>query len=91
MDWVTVGAALEGLEVLLATLWSDTHPLVAGLFSLVHHNARERRVRVDWEADYDMLPMYFLFYLSLNINTWCISVEVEVGYIDLPSMATIRF
>ena len=61
------------------------------LLSLVRDNARERRARVDLVAEYAMLPMHFLRHLSLDINTWCISVEEEGGGIDLPSMSAIRF
>ena len=67
-------AAYEGLAAFLDTLWSDTHPLMADLLYLVHHNARQRRTRVDWEAEYNMLPMHFLHGLSLDLNTWYICV-----------------
>ena len=39
INWVSSEAAAEGLATLLATLWQETHPLFAGLFSLMHHNA----------------------------------------------------
>ena len=73
--WVMAEAALEGLADLLATLCSKSHPLVLDLLSLVCQNSRERRVCIDWAAEYDMLPIYFLFRLSLYLNTWFISVE----------------
>ena len=48
----------EYLIALLATLWSETHTLVADLLSLVQHNNKERRGRVDWAAEYEILLMY---------------------------------
>ena len=54
--------------VLLEMLWSDIHPLVAEIISMVWHNVRERQVRVDWSEEYDMLPMYLLCSLSLDLN-----------------------
>ena len=91
MDGVTTEAALKGLVELLATLCSESHPLVLDLIPLLCHNYRERYTCIDWETDYYMIPMYFLRILSLDINTWCISVEEEVGYIDSPSRYTISF
>ena len=84
-------AAAEGLVDILATLWSDTHPLVSYLLSLMYHNARERHARVEWAAEYEILPMHFLRRLILNLNTWYISVEEEAGEIYPPSMYELCF
>ena len=72
VDWVMTEEFSEGLTVLLDTLWSDTHPLVADIISLLRQNAR---VRVDWAGKYDIVPMDLLRHLTLELNTWCISVE----------------
>ena len=74
VDWVSTEAETKGLMALLATLWQDTHPLVADILSLTHHNARERRSRVRWVEEYDLLPMHFPRCLSLNLYTWSINV-----------------
>ena len=79
VDWITSEAAAEGLTVLLATLCSDTQPLVEDLLSLMIHNAIYRRERVDWSEEYEMLPIHFLLRLKIDLNTWCISVEEEAG------------
>ena len=63
-------AADEGLTELLATLWLKNHSLVAEPLFLMQHNTRERRLRVDWAEKYRILPMHFLRYLNLNLNTW---------------------
>ena len=52
VNWVMVEVAVGGLDVLLVTLWSETHPLVSYILSLMSHNARERRARVDWVVEY---------------------------------------
>ena len=46
---------------------------------------------MSWETEYEIMPMNFLCCLSLDLGIWCISVEEEVGVIDLPSTATIWF
>ena len=74
MDWLTAEESEEGINTLLATLWLDTHLLVAYLLSLVRHNVRERRLRVDWATEYDMTTMHFLYYITLDLNNWSISV-----------------
>ena len=84
---VLAEAASEGLIALLDTMWLDTQLLVEYLISLVQHNVREKRLRVDWAAEYEIPPMHFLFRLTLDFNTCCISVEEEVGVINLPSMS----
>ena len=38
-----------------------------------------------------MIPMNFLGHLTLNLNTWCISVEEEAVDIDLIIMSTLHF
>ena len=43
IDWVMAEAEAEVLTDLLASLWLETHSLVADLLSLVQQNARERR------------------------------------------------
>ena len=52
VNWVTVEVEVGGLAALLVTLWSETHPLLSDILSLMSHNARERRARVDWVVDY---------------------------------------
>ena len=63
----------EGLIDLLLVLWSKLNLIVADLLSLILHNVREKHVCVDWLAEY--MPMHFLLRLSLDLKTWCISVE----------------
>ena len=91
VEWVSAEAATEGLTALLATLWWDTHPLVADLLSLTCHNARKFRSRIGLEAEYSLLPIRYLRCLSLYLNTWYISVEDEGGNIEIPSITAIRF
>ena len=91
IDLDSVETAAKVLASLLATLWSDTPPLVSELLSLMYHNARERRAMVDWKAYYDMLPMHFLRHLNLDFNTWFIIVEEEAVYINVPIMSALRF
>ena len=91
VDWVTVEAASKGLDDILSTLWYKMHPLVSDITSLVRHNTRERRARVEWEAEYDIIPMNILCNLLLDLKTWYISVKEEAGDIDLISMLEIRF
>ena len=91
MDWVSTEAATKGLMALLATLWQETHPIVADILSLTHHNARERRSRVIWVEEYDLLPMHYPHRLSLNLYTWSINVEDEGGDIKITSVTAIRF
>ena len=52
VNWVTVEVEVGGLAALLVSLWSETHPLLSDILSLMSHNARERRARVDWVVDY---------------------------------------
>ena len=75
--YVTEESNFKVLEVLLETLCSDTYSLLYELIYLVWQNTRERQILIDWEAEYDMLPINFLLCLSLDLNTWCISVEEE--------------
>ena len=91
VDWVLAEASTEVLTALLATLWQDTHPLVADLLSMVRHSTRELWAQVDFAAEYELLPMNSLRYLSLNLNTWFISVDKNGEDIDLPSMSAIKF
>ena len=86
-----VKAALEGLTTLLSNLWLETYPLSAELLSLAQHNTREMRARVEWAAEYETMKSNFLFRLNLDLKNWCISVEEEVGDIDLPIMTTQHF
>ena len=44
VDRVTAQSMSEGMTDLLVTLWSELHPLVAYLISLIHHNARDKCV-----------------------------------------------
>ena len=46
---------------------------------------------MDCAAEYELLPMNSLRYLSLNLNTWFISVEKNGEDIYLPSMSAIQF
>ena len=39
VEWIASEEAAEGLTILLATLCSDTQPLVEDLLSLMIHNA----------------------------------------------------
>ena len=48
-------------------------------------------MRVDWSAKHYMLLMHFLCRLTFKFRTWCISVEKEVGDIDLPRMSDLCF
>ena len=72
-------------------LWTDTHPLVEDLFSMMRHNTRERIWRVDWVEEYDIVPMYLLLRITINLNTWCINCEEEVGDINPPKMPSLLF
>ena len=38
-----------------------------------------------------MIPINSLVHLTLNLNTWCTSVEEEAVDIDTPIMSTIHF
>ena len=91
VNWVSSEAVAEGLSKLLATLWQETRPLFAGLFSLMHHNAWKIWDRVDWAEYHALLLIHYLCRLYLELNTWFICVEYEVGDIDLPSMTGIHF
>ena len=55
MDYATAEVNLYGFVELLVTLWSDYHPLVSDLLSLVHQNYRERRGCIYWAMEYDMI------------------------------------
>ena len=46
---------------------------------------------MDWEVDYSIVPVDFLRRLSLNLKTWCTSVEEDAGEIDLPNLISILF
>ena len=45
---------------------------------------------MDWIEEYEILPMHFLLRLTLNLNTWCISVEEESRDIDHPIISSLR-
>ena len=91
IDWVTTEALAKGLTDLLETLWSDTHTLISDFLYLMIPDARERQSRVEWMAEYEMIPMHFLLHLTLDLNTWCIHVDKKAVEIDLPSMYDLRF
>ena len=91
VNWETEEATDKVLVNLLATLWLETHPLVVDLLSLVLHNAKERQTRVDWVSEYEILPIHFICCLTLDLNTWCISVEEDAGCINIPSRSALCF
>ena len=41
-------------------LLQETQPLVTNILSLMRQNARDLWDRVDWAADYALLPMHYL-------------------------------
>ena len=61
------------------------------LLSLVYHNVWEKRESMVWVAEYALIQMHYIRCLSLDLNTWFISVEDKGGNISLPSMSTITF
>ena len=50
VNWITSEALVRGLVSLLSKILSNTHPVVANLFSLMFHNVRERQAKVEWAA-----------------------------------------
>ena len=61
------------------------------LLSLVYHNVWEKRESMVWVAEYALIQMHYIRCLSLDLNTWFISVEDKGGDIELPSMTEIQF
>ena len=86
VDWFTTKVISKGLMALLEILQTESHPLISDLPCLVCHNAWERRARVDWAEEDEMLMIHILYCLSFDINSWCIIFEKEAVCIDLPIM-----
>ena len=67
---MTAEAASEGLEVTLFTLWSESRLIVSDLLSLLCYNIKERCAYIDWDTEYNMLPINFLRRMYFYLHTW---------------------
>ena len=80
IDWITAESMSEGLKTLLVTLWNKSQPLVSNLLYMIHHNYKERRTHGLGGRIYAHV---FFHRLSLDLKTWCISVEKEAEDINI--------
>ena len=88
LDWLATQDTLEGLVKLLTTLQQELHMIMYEILSLFLYEGDEGTC--GFGSRVSDVANKFNCHIILNIKTPCISVEKDVGDIDVPNLSAIR-